>query len=87
MAKIYGNTTATTMSVDALKKKLEESGIGGSGGGLSKDEVVDLINDSHENAVFPSINRRAERDLSNVDDEVFLAKINAVLSNGDEVSY
>lgn len=32
-------------------------------------------------------NEKAGKDLSNVEDSVFLDKINAVLADGDEVSY
>lgn len=37
--------------------------------------------------VFPAIAKKAENDLSNVSNEAFLTKLNAVLPDGDGVSY
>lgn len=109
MAKIYGNTLATTMNPNRF-----QGSNGGSGGGITENEVEEILrmfadtvvsvkadkNDvytkiEHEESVgrvidgivFPAIAKKAENDLSNVSNEAFLAKLNEVLPNGDEVSY
>lgn len=38
-------------------------------------------------SLYSDVEKKASTDLSNVEDSVFLAKINAVLADGDEVSY
>lgn len=78
MAKIYGNTLATTMNPNRF-----QGGNGGSGGGITEQEVEQMIK-NFSNAV---VSTKAEKDLSNVDDDTFLSKLNAVLPDGDGVSY
>lgn len=63
-------------------------------GAITEEEVESLINDSHSAVVFPrfqvleeEVATKATDDLSNVSDDDFLAKLNAVLPDGDEVSY
>ena len=63
MAKIYGNTLATTMNPNRF-----QGGNGGSGGGITKEEVVDLINSSHSAVVFPRL-REIETNLENKTDK------------------
>ena len=53
----------------------------------TKQFVEDSINESHAHVILPAINSKADANLSNVTDKAFLAKLNAVLPNGDEVSY
>ena len=63
-------------------------------GAITEEEVESLINASHSAVVFPrfraieaEVATKATNDLSNVSNEAFLAKLNAVLPDGDEVSY
>lgn len=49
--------------------------------------VEDSINSSHQYVILPAINSKADSNLSNVTNDAFLAKLNDVLPDGDEVSY
>ena len=52
------------------------------------EEYTDSSIMSFYNAVLqPEINERADKNLSNVDNGIFLNKLNEVLPDGDEVSY
>lgn len=53
----------------------------------TKAETQQLISTVVESMVMPTLNGKADSNLSNVDDDAFLIKLNAVLPNGDEVSY
>ena len=53
----------------------------------TKQFVEDSINSSHQYVILPAINNKANVNLSNVDNDAFLAKLNEVLPDGDEVSY
>lgn len=77
MAKIFGNTLTTPMNPDKLKNE------NGTGGGITEQEVEKMIR-MFSDAV---VSTKAEKDLSNVSDNAFLMKLNAVLPDGDEVSY
>lgn len=50
-------------------------------------EIEDRINSQYTMVVAPALRGKAGKDLANVDDSVFLAKLNSVLPDGDEVSY
>lgn len=50
-------------------------------------EIEDRINSQYTMVVAPALRGKAGKGLANVDDSVFLAKLNSVLPDGDEVSY
>ena len=56
-------------------------------GAYTKSETTDLIVSALNSSVPELRLKKAEKDLSNVSNEDFLAKLNAVLPDGDEVSY
>lgn len=53
----------------------------------TKNETNNRIGSAISSGVTPLLVKKAESDLSNVPNEYFLAKLNAVLPDGDEVSY
>lgn len=53
----------------------------------TKEETNAQISSAISSGVTPTLIKKAENDLSNVSNEDFLAKLNAVLPDGDEVSY
>lgn len=53
----------------------------------TKDETDNQIGSAISSGVTPVLVKKAESDLSNVPNEYFLAKLNEVLPDGDEVSY
>lgn len=56
-------------------------------GAYTKSETTDLIKSAINSSVPELSLKKAEKDLSNVSNEDFLAKLNEVLPDGDEVSY